>query len=98
MALSVISLNCECDRHLDKIPAFLEASEADVICLQEITMPDADRLGRDLGYTVTANPQDLFPLKTGELEVRGIAILTKDTPHRRGIFLLSLGWGCVADL
>jgi hypothetical protein len=54
MSLSVISLNCEGDRYLDRIQDFLQDADADVICLQEIFMSDAEHLGRTLGCQVTA--------------------------------------------
>ena len=47
--LKLVSTNIEGNRHLDKILPFLQKSKADVICLQEVYLPDFLMLKKMLG-------------------------------------------------
>ena len=47
--LSFLDLNIECHRHLDRIPSFLKASQADVMCFQEIFEDTFEQFKNELG-------------------------------------------------
>ncbi len=91
MSLSLVSLNCEGDRHLDRVRDFLIDAEADAICLQEVFVSDAYQIGAELGYQAMVVPHDQHPRSTnGQLDMRGIAILSKTTPQKGGLFYYHL--------
>lgn len=51
--MKLITLNVEREKHLDKVPAFLEAENADIVCLQEASA-EYEPLLQSLGYQTTS--------------------------------------------
>lgn len=75
----LITLNCEGDKHWDKIIPLLERESPDVICFQEVFESDLTKL-ESLGYHSSFLQMSLM-MKEGAPEAWGVAILTKsETP------------------
>lgn len=75
MALSLVSLNIEEEKHLNLVVPFLEASAADVVCVQELMEADIPALETACGPCVSFAPEML--------------ILRDGTPHARGSGIFS---------
>lgn len=78
MAIRLVTLNMERDKHLDRVYAFLEREQPDVACLQEVFEEDAARLARLLGASYTFLPMVYQKRHTGEgYAAQGVAILSR---------------------
>ena len=69
--ISLVSLNIERDKHLDRILPFLSAQEPDIVCMQEICEKDVERIADvvagDYIFTPTRrHPDDGFSGLEGE--------------------------------
>lgn len=73
MPLRLVSLNIEGKKHLAEVLSFLQAADADVVCLQEVFQDDLARFERELGVvSVFANMR-----QRPNTADHGNAILTK---------------------
>ncbi len=74
--LKIISLNIEMDRHIDRIIAFFEAQQPDVILLQEVLDKNKVRLEQATGMTGFYTAQNILCSDKGESPI-GLLTLTK---------------------
>lgn len=75
---TLISVNVEGDRHLDRVRPFLKEHSPDVICLQEVFFADTEALvGSE--YHREFLPMCLKARADGSLSPWGIAIATRDS-------------------
>ncbi|MDR3571692.1 MAG: endonuclease/exonuclease/phosphatase family protein [Candidatus Pacebacteria bacterium] len=68
--IKLVSLNIERSKHLDRVVPFLEAQQADVVCLQELMEYDIETIERVAGkcfYTGTARYPEETQTKAGVL-------------------------------
>lgn len=61
MALSLVSVNIEGPKHLEKVSAFLQKQKPDVVCLQELLEPDIPRFEDMLGIPCSYAPMLQVP-------------------------------------
>lgn len=82
--IKLISLNIEGSKHLDLVIPFLQKSEADIICLQEVLEKDVAQLTMNIRgtshYTRMSIDTDKNPLERDF----GLLIITKDAHKLRG--------------
>ncbi|MBM0106815.1 endonuclease/exonuclease/phosphatase family protein [Steroidobacter sp. S1-65] len=52
MAIKLLTLNIEADRHLARVGHMLTEHRPDIVCLQEVLEPDCERLAASGGYEV----------------------------------------------
>ena len=76
--ISLISLNIERRKHLDRIIPFLSREKPDVFCAQEICLSDIPQFEAAAGNLVSFAPMARvkFPSE-GDPEVMGIAIFSR---------------------
>ena len=65
MALKLLSLNIERDKHLSKVIALLEKEKPEVICLQEVQEPDFEMLKKKFGFNSFFAPMLIHPRRIG---------------------------------
>lgn len=75
MALSLVSVNIEWDRHLDTVLPFLKEKRADVICVQELLEQDIALFEEACGPIVVFSPMGY--LQRGTLFAFGCAIFSR---------------------
>jgi endonuclease/exonuclease/phosphatase family metal-dependent hydrolase len=77
--MKLVSLNVEADKHWGLINPFLDAEQADVVCLQEIFEDDAMRLAERCDMHMVFAPMFLRPdNETARFKKEGIAMLSRD--------------------
>lgn len=79
-SLSLISVNIEGNRHLDRVIPFLQDHQPDVVCLQEVFESDYQRLASDFAMTGIFAPMTLKPYREEDdstLNPMGVAILSR---------------------
>jgi endonuclease/exonuclease/phosphatase family metal-dependent hydrolase len=77
-SISLVSLNIERSKHLDRVISFLKSIHADVICLQELSESDIPRFESELAMTASFAPFGRFPAEGDEQEMLlGVGILTR---------------------
>lgn len=77
MALKLLTLNIENDRHLDRVQAALTEHRPDIVCLQEVLESDCARLATSGGYDVTFSLSGRLPKSSGEERNWGVAVLSR---------------------
>lgn len=76
MSLSLVSINIERSRHLDRVAAFIKERNPDVVCLQEVMERDLPFLEAAAGGKAVF-AQSWRYLGEGELNVEGIAVISR---------------------
>lgn len=80
-SLSLVSLNVEASRHLDRVIPFLNGRRPDVACLQEVMATDLPRLTRETGMQAVFASMRYLNVQDGpETPQLGLAILSKESP------------------
>jgi endonuclease/exonuclease/phosphatase family metal-dependent hydrolase len=81
-----LQLNIERDRHLPLVREFIGREEPDVVFLEEVLVSDAHEWAEQFGLHLSFAPMTYTPrtlgARAGELEVEGVAILTRAAPER----------------
>ncbi|MBY0110713.1 endonuclease/exonuclease/phosphatase family protein [Patescibacteria group bacterium] len=82
MALSLVSINIEGGLHLEKVQAFIEEAQPDVLCIQELLKSDIPLLEELMGGKCFYAPMMVLPAGTriapkGETVVMGVGIITR---------------------
>ncbi len=79
--LKVVSLNVEGNRHVERVFSFLEESNADVICLQEVFETEFQLLGRILQmhgmFAPVASIDEEYKNISGTPGIEGVGLLTR---------------------
>lgn len=76
-SLTLLTLNMEADRHLDRVSAAIAAHAPDIVCLQEALAIDCVRLAETAGYRMKFALSARMPTgRRGALDW-GIAVLTR---------------------
>ena len=87
MAIKLLTLNIEGDRHLDRVQKVIATHLPDIVCLQEVLEKDCPALAAVGGCEVKYAVSTLMPAKerSGEARPRswGLAILTRVPVHRQ---------------
>ena len=88
MALKLLSLNIEYDRHLDEVTQTIAAHLPDIVCLQEVFEKDCVKLAAAGGYQVKFAISTLMP-EGGEGNTSprswGLAVLTRVPVHNQTV-------------
>jgi hypothetical protein len=74
-SLSLVSVNIERSKHLDRVVPFLRAQKPDVVCFQELMVRDIPLFERELGAKSIYVGNTIHP-DEGEPDVMGIGIFT----------------------
>lgn len=77
MALKLLTLNIESNRHLARVCAAIAEHLPDIVCLQEVLEPDCERLASSGGYDVKYALSAYLPRRAGAERNWGIAVLTR---------------------
>lgn len=75
--MKLVTVNIEERRHLSEIETFLNESQADVICLQEVMEQDAPVFATRLGMKYVFAPMKYLLQNKATADRKGIAILTR---------------------
>lgn len=84
MGITLLTLNIENDRHLDRVEAAIAEHLPDVVCLQEVLEANCARLASVGGYDVKFALGGRQPRPSGEERNWGVAVLTR-IPVRRQV-------------
>jgi endonuclease/exonuclease/phosphatase family metal-dependent hydrolase len=77
MALKIISLNIEHEKHLESVTKFLSESQADVVCLMEVLQPHLEQLKEATGASFSLYaPMTQFPVGDEHIPF-GVCILSR---------------------
>lgn len=82
MGLTLLTLNIEADRHLDRVHAALREHLPDIVCLQEVIESDCARLASSGDYDVKFSVSGRLPMPSGEHSRWGVAVFSR-LPLRR---------------
>ncbi len=81
MNIKILSWNIWCDCHFEAVSAFLRASQADIIGLQEVSLIDPERdvvsLLKNLGYECVTGPAAEFTDNNNRHHVLNTALFSK---------------------
>jgi len=80
-SLKLVSLNIEGDRHIPQVLAFLKQEHPEIVCLQEVFLPDFEMFKKELGmkgtYAIMVK-KPLYAKKATRIPVpHGIGLLSK---------------------
>jgi endonuclease/exonuclease/phosphatase family metal-dependent hydrolase len=77
MALKLLTLNIENDRHLARVCAAIAEHLPDIVCLQEVLEPDCARLASSGGYDVKYALSGYLRGRAGPERNWGVAVLSR---------------------
>lgn len=77
MAIKLLTLNIETDRHLDRVQAAIAEYQPDVVCLQEALEADCARLALNGQYAVKFSLGGYLSRPSGEHASWGVAVLSR---------------------
>lgn len=80
MSLTIVNINCEMHRHLDTILPFLEKTEPDIVCLQEVYEHDVVHFAHATNSTSFFAPNAIYYTEgiAGDAQELGVGYLTND--------------------
>jgi len=84
MAIELLTLNVEGDRHLERVHAAIGEHAPDVVCLQEVLEPDCEYLASSGRYDVKYVISGRVPRDSGPERNWGVAVLSR-LPVRRHV-------------
>ncbi|MET0499846.1 MAG: endonuclease/exonuclease/phosphatase family protein [Steroidobacteraceae bacterium] len=84
MAIKLLTLNIENERHLERVHAAITEHLPDIVCLQEVFESDCAYLASSGRYDVKFSPSARLPRRIGPDRTWGVAVLTR-VPVRRQI-------------
>jgi endonuclease/exonuclease/phosphatase family metal-dependent hydrolase len=97
MGMTLLTLNIEGDRHLERVHAVIAEYLPDIVCLQEVVESDCARLASAGNYDVKFSLSGYLPYWSGKQRNWGVAVMTRvpvlsqkqryyaDDPHIREI-------------
>lgn len=89
MALKLLTLNIENERHLSRVHAAITEHLPDIVCLQEVFEPDCAYLASSGGYSVKYAVSGRVQRGSSPQRNWGIAVLSRVPVHRQTIHCYS---------